>query len=303
MNPETEADIVRALGRIASNGHLVKGYKPVYWSVVGASALAEAEVEYQDKQSFGIDVRFAAADRDDVLAGFGQPAASQALPVSVVIWTTTPWTLPSNQAVCLHGELDYALVKCALDGTPELLILAADMVDDVMLRYGVDQYETIAKARGSSLEHKRLQHPFVEDRQVPLILGEHVTTDAGTGAVHTAPDHGLDDFYVGLKYGIGTLNLLDEHGVFTAGAGQFAGDHVYKVDEKVIAVLEQLRALIAQQTIHHSYAHCWRTKTPLIYRATPQWFISMTEKICWAPRWRRSKGLNGYPTGARHGSN
>ncbi|MEC7078993.1 MAG: class I tRNA ligase family protein, partial [Pseudomonadota bacterium] len=230
MNPETEADIVRALGRIASNGHLVKGYKPVYWSVVGASALAEAEVEYQDKQSFAIDVRFAAVDRDDVLAAFGQPAAAQALPISVVIWTTTPWTLPSNQAVCLHGELVYALVKCALEGTTELMILAADMVDEIMLRYGVEQYETIAEARGSSLERKLLQHPFVEDRRVPLILGEHVTTDAGTGAVHTAPDHGLDDFYVGLKYGIGTLNLLDEHGVFTAGAGQFAGDHVYKVD-------------------------------------------------------------------------
>ena len=295
MNPETEADIVRALGRIASNGHLVKGYKPVYWSVVGASALAEAEVEYQDKQSFAIDVRFAAADRDDVLAGFGQPAAAQALPVSVVIWTTTPWTLPSNQAVCLHGELDYALVKCALDGTPELLILAADMVDDVMLRYGVDQYETLAEARGSSLEHKRLQHPFVEDRQVPLILGEHVTTDAGTGAVHTAPDHGLDDFYVGLKYGIGTLNLLDEHGVFTSGAGQFAGDHVYKVDEKVIGVLEQVQALVSQQTIHHSYAHCWRTKTPLIYRATPQWFISMTEKDLLGSALEAVKGAKWIP--------
>jgi isoleucyl-tRNA synthetase len=295
MNPETEADIVRALGRIASNGHLVKGYKPVYWSVVGASALAEAEVEYQDKQSFAIDVRFAAADRDDVLAGFGQPAAAQALPVSVVIWTTTPWTLPSNQAVCLHEELDYALVKCALDGTSELLILAADMVDDVMLRYGVDQYETIAKARGSSLEHKRLQHPFVEDREVPLILGEHVTTDAGTGAVHTAPDHGLDDFYVGLKYGIGTLNLLDEHGVFTAGAGQFAGDHVYKVDEKVIGVLEQVKALVSQQTIRHSYAHCWRTKTPLIYRATPQWFISMTEKDLLGSALEAVKGAKWIP--------
>ena len=295
MNAETEADIVRALGRIASNGHLVKGYKPVYWSVVGASALAEAEVEYQDKQSFAIDVRFAAADRDDVLASFGRPASAQALPVSVVIWTTTPWTLPSNQAVCLHGELDYALVKCALDGTPELLILAADMVDDIMLRYGVDQFETIAKAQGSRLEHKLLQHPFVEKRQVPLILGEHVTTEAGTGAVHTAPDHGLDDFYVGLKYGIGTLNLLDEHGVFTAGAGQFAGDHVYKVDEKVIAVLEQLRALIAQQTIHHSYAHCWRTKTPLIYRATPQWFISMAEKDLLGSALEAVKGAKWIP--------
>ena len=295
MNPETEADIVRALGRIASNGHLVKGYKPVYWSVVGASALAEAEVEYRDKQSFAIDVRFAAVDRDDVLAAFGQPAAAQALPISVVIWTTTPWTLPSNQAVCLHGELVYALVKCALEGTTELLILAADMVDDIMLRYGVDQYETIAKAQGSSLERKLLQHPFVEDRQVPLILGEHVTTDAGTGAVHTAPDHGLDDFYVGLKYGIGTLNLLDEHGVFTAGAGQFAGDHVYKVDEKVIGVLEQVQALVAQQTIHHSYAHCWRTKTPLIYRATPQWFISMTEKDLLGSALEAVKGTKWIP--------
>ena len=295
MNPETEADIVRALGRIASNGHLVKGYKPVYWSVVGASALAEAEVEYQDKQSFAIDVRFAAADRDDVLAGFGKPAAAQALPVSVVIWTTTPWTLPSNQAVCLHGELDYALVKCALDGTLELLILAADMVDDIMLRYGVDQYEMIARARGDRLEHKLLQHPFVEGRQVPLILGEHVTTDAGTGAVHTAPDHGLDDFYVGLKYGIGTLNLLDEHGVFTTGAGQFAGDHVYKVDEKVIGVLEQTQALVSRQTILHSYAHCWRTKTPLIYRATPQWFISMTEKDLLSSALEAVKGAKWIP--------
>ena len=295
MNPETEADIVRALGRIASNGHLVKGYKPVYWSVVGASALAEAEVEYQDKQSFAIDVRFAAVDRDDVLAAFGQPAAAQALPISVVIWTTTPWTLPSNQAICLHGELDYALVKCALEGTTELLILAKDMVNDIMLRYGVDQYEVIAKAQGSSLERKLLQHPFVEDRQVPLILGEHVTTDAGTGAVHTAPDHGLDDFYVGLKYGIGTLNLLDEHGVFTAGAGQFAGDHVYKVDEKVIGVLEQVQALVAQQTIHHSYAHCWRTKTPLIYRATPQWFISMTEKDLLGSALEAVKGTKWIP--------
>ena len=295
MNPETEADIVRALGRIASNGHLVKGYKPVYWSVVGASALAEAEVEYQDKQSFAIDVRFAAVDRDDVLAAFGQPPAAQALPISVVIWTTTPWTLPSNQAVCLNGGLDYVLVKCGLEGTTELLILAADMVDDIMLRYGVDQYETIAKAQGSSLERKPLQHPFVEDRQVPLILGEHVTTDAGTGAVHTAPDHGLDDFYVGLKYGIGTLNLLDEHGVFTAGAGQFAGDHVYKVDEKVIGVLEQVQALVAQQTIHHSYAHCWRTKTPLIYRATPQWFISMTEKDLLGSALEAVKGTKWIP--------
>ena len=295
MNPEAEADIVRALGRIASNGHLVKGYKPVYWSVVGASALAEAEVEYQDKQSFAIDVRFAVSDPDDVLGAFEKPAEAQSLPISVVIWTTTPWTLPSNQAVCLNAELDYALVKCALDGEAELLILAADMVDSIMLRYGVSQYETIARAGGRRFEHKLLNHPFVEDRQVPLLLGEHVTTDAGTGLVHTAPDHGLDDFYVGLKYGIGTLNLLDEHGVFTQGAGQFAGNHVYKVDEKVIGVLKKARALVAQETIHHSYAHCWRTKTPLIYRATPQWFISMNEKDLLGSALEAVKGVNWIP--------
>ncbi|HBW83461.1 MAG TPA: isoleucine--tRNA ligase [Gammaproteobacteria bacterium] len=295
MSPQAEADIVRALGRIASNGHLVKGYKPVYWSVVGASALAEAEVEYLDKQSFAIDVRFAVSNRDDVLAAFEQPDAARSLSVSAVIWTTTPWTLPSNQAVCLHAELDYALVKCALAGNAELLILAADMVDNVMLRYGVEQYETIAKAKGSSLEHKLLNHPFVEGLQVPLVLGGHVTTDAGTGLVHTAPDHGLDDFYVGLKYGIGTLNLLDEHGIFTSGAGQFAGDHVYKVDGKVIDVLKEAQALVAQQTIHHSYAHCWRTKTPLIYRATPQWFISMTEKDLLGSALEAVKGAKWIP--------
>ena len=300
MNPHTEADIVRALGRIAANGHLVKGYKPVYWSVVGASALAEAEVEYQDKKSFAIDVRFAAIDRSDMLASFGDPDAAGSLPLSVVIWTTTPWTLPSNQAVCLHGELEYALVKCELADSQELFVLAADMVENIMARYGASAFEVLGTTQGSELELKQLQHPFV-DKQVPLILGNHVTTEAGTGAVHTAPDHGLDDFYVGLNYDIGTLNLLDENGIFNAGAGEFANEHVYKVDEKIIDVLKAKRALVAEETITHSYAHCWRTKTPLIYRATPQWFISMNENnllgsalesikgVKWIPDWGQAR--------------
>ena len=299
-NPYTEADIVRALGRIAANGHLVKGYKPVYWSVVGASALAEAEVEYQDKKSFAIDVRFAASDRSNMLASFGNPDAAGSLPLSVVIWTTTPWTLPSNQAVCLNGELEYALVKCELADSQELFVLAADMVENIMARYGASAYEVLGTTLGSELELKQLQHPFV-DKQVPLILGNHVTTEAGTGAVHTAPDHGLDDFYVGLNYGIGTLNLLDENGVFNAGAGEFANEHVYKVDEKIIDVLKARRAVVAAETITHSYAHCWRTKTPLIYRATPQWFISMSENnllgsalesikgVKWIPDWGQAR--------------
>lgn len=300
MNFRTEADIVRALGKIAANGHLVKGYKPVYWSVVGASALAEAEVEYQDKQSHAIDVRFPVVDRKTFLASFSAAPEANDEPLSVVIWTTTPWTLPSNQAVSLNAELDYALVRCELDQGPELMVLAAEMVDAIMKRYGCEDYQVLGQVKGASLESQLLQHPFVK-RHVPLILGEHVTTDAGTGAVHTAPDHGVDDFNVGRKYGLGTLNLVDENGVFIEAAGEFAGEHVYKVDEKVIERLKQVGALVAEQTITHSYAHCWRTKTPLIYRATPQWFISMSENgllesalaavkgVKWIPDWGQAR--------------
>ena len=302
MDFETEADIVRSLGKIVEKGHLVKGYKPVYWSVVGASALAEAEVEYQDKDSFAIDVRFAPQDRDSFLAAFS--AASSPIGadenISVVIWTTTPWTLPSSQAVCLHAELDYALVRCELDEGAELLVVAKDMLGRIMSRYECESFEVVAQATGAQLENQILEHPFVE-REVPLILGEHVTIEAGTGAVHTAPDHGVDDFNVGALYGIGTLNLVDENGVFTSTAGEFAGAHVYHVDEDIIAGLREGRALVALDKITHSYAHCWRTKTPLIYRATPQWFISMSEQdllgkslaavenVKWIPDWGKAR--------------
>lgn len=302
MDFETEADIVRSLGKIVEKGHLVKGYKPVYWSVVGASALAEAEVEYQDKDSFAIDVRFAPQDRDSFLATFSAADATIGAdePVSVVIWTTTPWTLPSNQAVCLHAELDYALLRCELEQGAELIVVAKDMVEQIMSRYECESFEIVAEATGAELENQILEHPFVE-REVPLILGEHVTTEAGTGAVHTAPDHGVDDFNVGALYGIGTLNLVDENGVFTSSAGEFAGAHVYKVDEDIIAKLREVKALVALDKITHSYAHCWRTKTPLIYRATPQWFISMSEQdllgksleavkdVKWIPDWGKAR--------------
>ncbi|MCY4357976.1 MAG: isoleucine--tRNA ligase [Gammaproteobacteria bacterium] len=301
MDFKTEADIVRAVGRIVANGHLVKGYKPVYWSVVGASALAEAEVEYLDKQSFAIDVRFKVAECKSFLAAFNDESISQlAEPVSVVIWTTTPWTLPSNQAVALNPDFVYALVRCDAGNGPEALLLAEDMVSDVMQRYGIDHFETLATAPGAAFESMLLQHPFA-DKQVPLVLGEHVTTEAGTGAVHTAPDHGLEDFYVAQQYDIGTLNLVDGNGVFSTDAGQFAGEHVYKVDSRIIDVLRKQGALVAEQTITHSYAHCWRTKTPLIYRATPQWFISMSKRnlmgsaleaiagIKWIPDWGQAR--------------
>ncbi|MEX1197514.1 MAG: isoleucine--tRNA ligase [Pseudohongiellaceae bacterium] len=302
MNYGTEADIVRALGRIAAKGHLVKGYKPVYWSVVGASALAEAEVEYQDKESFAIDVRFPVADPVGFLRAFGVEAGAVPLPVSVIIWTTTPWTIPANQAVSVHPELEYALVETRLDGDagPETMVVALDLVEEVMQRFGASEHRVVATVSGQSLERHVLRHPFI-DKQVPVILGQHVTTEAGTGCVHTAPDHGMDDFLVGKAYGIGTLNLIDDNGVFVEAAGRFAGVHVYKADEQVLDVLKAEQALVFCEKVVHSYAHCWRTKTPLIYRATPQWFISMNEKglladclkavneVQWIPEWGKAR--------------
>ncbi|BES69977.1 isoleucine--tRNA ligase [Marinobacter nanhaiticus D15-8W] len=298
MDPKVEADIIRALGRIVENGHLVRGYKPVYWSVVGQSALAEAEVEYQDKTSTQIDVRFTAVDPSGVLALFGEPGGEG--PISVVIWTTTPWTIPANQAVSLNAELDYSLVQLDAGNGPERMVLASAMIEDIMGRWSVENYQILGTCGGKALEHQKLQHPLY-DKQVPVILGDHVTTDAGTGAVHTAPDHGIEDFTVGKEYGIDTLNMVQADGTYTSAAGEFAGMHVYKVDDPISDALERAGKLVRKEKFQHSYPHCWRTKTPLIYRATPQWFISMDVKglkadaleaikgVRWVPAWGQNR--------------
>ena len=298
MDPKVEADIIRALGQIVANGHLLRGYKPVYWSVVGQSALAEAEVEYQDKTSTQIDVRFTAVDQARALGAFDTDAGEG--PVSVVIWTTTPWTIPANQAVSLNADFDYALVQVDAGQGPERMILASDMVDGIMARWGVENCQVLATCKGRALEHLALQHPFY-DRQAPVILGEHVSTDAGTGAVHTAPDHGMEDFVVGREYGIGTINLVQADGTYTQAAGELAGVHVYKADEPVCEALSREGKLVHSEKFRHSYPHCWRTKTPLIYRATPQWFISMDQKnlrqdalkaikgVRWVPGWGQNR--------------
>ncbi len=294
MDYKTEADIVRALGKIIENGHLVRGFKPVYWSVVGGSALAEAEVEYQDKTSFSIDVKFKVVDQADLCQRMGEIGGSG--DISVLIWTTTPWTLPSNQAVSLNPELDYVVLQAG----SERLLMAEALVESVCKRIGVEGVKVLAVVKGQLLEQLKLQHPFYE-REVAVILGDHVTTDAGTGCVHTAPDHGMEDFVVGSKYQIGTLNYVDENGTFRDSVEIFAGDHVYKVDEKVIALLEDKHALLHQEKFVHSFPHCWRTKTPLIFRATPQWFISMSKNglldavkesvdgVKWIPDWGEAR--------------
>ncbi|MGV6807395.1 MAG: isoleucine--tRNA ligase [bacterium] len=298
MDRKFEADIVRALGKIAENGHLTKGFKPVYWSVVGGSALAEAEVEYQDKESFSIDVAFPVADIDKLSQVFSGVDNLQR--AAVVIWTTTPWTLPANQAVSVNPDLDYVLVECDAGLGVQRYIFAEALLESILQRWGVESWQVLATTRGASLEHLALQHPFYE-RQVPVILGDHVTTEAGTGCVHTAPDHGMDDFLVGLKYNIGTLNTIDDHGLFRDDVELFAGQHVYKVDEPVIDVLKERGRLLSCGKITHSYAHCWRTKTPLIYRATPQWFVSMdknglldkakaaVKQVSWHPSWGQAR--------------
>lgn len=294
MDYKFEADIIRALGKIAENGHLHKGFKPVYWSVVGGSALAEAEVEYQEKTSFSIDVKFAFVDQAAVEKALGKLTGRGQ--ISLVIWTTTPWTLPANQAVSANAEVDYVAVQVG----EERLLIAENLLLSVMGRAGVADFKVVGYCKGAVLENLQVQHPFY-DRQVPVILGDHVTTEAGTGFVHTAPDHGADDFAVGLKYDIGTLNYIDDNGYYRPNVAIFAGDHVYKVDEKVIDLLKEKNALLAQGKITHSFPHCWRTKTPLIFRATPQWFVSMSKNhlreqvahavdgVRWVPDWGKAR--------------
>ncbi len=298
MQPQFEADIIRALGKIVENGHLVKGFKPVYWSVVGASALAEAEVEYQNKTSFSIDVAYPVVNESAVSEALGGIAGEGEL--AVVIWTTTPWTLPSSQAVSLNPDLDYVVIQCDAGVGTARYLLAEELLESVLARWQVESYDIVGRGKGAALEGIKLHHPFYQ-RELPVILGDHVTTEAGTGCVHTAPDHGMDDFVVGARYGIGTLNYIDEHGLFRADVARFAGEHVYKVDEQVVALLEEQGKLLSQGKITHSYAHCWRTKTPLIYRATPQWFVSMTENdlldkakaaiqtVSWHPSWGQAR--------------
>ena len=298
MNYQFEADTVRALGKIIANGHLEKGFKPVYWSVASGSALAEAEVEYKDKTSYAIDVRFTPVDQSEFKKHFAN--CPKELSAHVVIWTTTPWTLPANQAVSLHPELSYSLVHIKKVEQDECLLIAEDLVESTLARYAAKEFTTLGTCQGKELEHTLLQHPFY-DKQVPIILGEHVTTEAGTGAVHTAPDHGMDDFIVGKEYDLDTLNIVDDNGVYREGVALFAKQHVHKVDKPVIETLIAQNKLVHQHQITHSFPHCWRTKTPLIFRATPQWFVSMTsndlltrcqqevENVHWLPSWGKAR--------------
>ncbi|MCU7879611.1 MAG: isoleucine--tRNA ligase [Candidatus Thiodiazotropha sp. (ex Lucinoma aequizonata)] len=305
MDHQFEADIIRSLGKIVANNHVQKGYKPVHWCTDCGSALAEAEVEYQDKDSFAIDVRFYVIDESALMARCHHvPEGGDEGPLSMVIWTTTPWTLPANQAVALNPSLEYAVVEFVGKHGKERMVVADAMLKDVMDRYGIEHYHVVGYAKGEAFDGLLLQHPFY-DRQVPVILGEHVTLEAGTGAVHTAPGHGMDDYLVGVRYNLPIDHPVGSNGCFVEGTDLFAGQHVLSANEQVIEVLIQRGALMHEERLRHSYPHCWRHKTPIIFRATPQWFISMDQnglcqaalseidKVKWMPDWgeARIKGM------------
>ncbi len=282
MDFKTEADIMRAIGKINERGYLYQGRKPVNWCLDCQSALAEAEVEYEDKVSQAIDVGFEVKDKHAVAKAFGVSLPGDAR-VYAVIWTTTPWTLPANQAVSVHPELQYDLIKTSKG----YLILAFDLATQCLARYQLggsnDRGDGIAATcYGAALEGLPLQHPFYE-RIVPIICGEHVTLEAGTGLVHTAPAHGVDDYVVGQRYNLPNENPVGDDGKFISttsavGGVPLAGVFVWKANDIVLQAMEASGHLLHQEKLKHSYPHCWRHKTPIIFRSTPQWFIGMMQQ-------------------------
>jgi isoleucyl-tRNA synthetase len=297
MAPGYEAQQLRAFGRIIKNGHLYKGVKPVHWCLDCRSALAEAEVEYEEKTSPAIDVGFRVADNQDLAARMQvNPASLGTAPVDVVIWTTTPWTLPANQAVALRPEFTYVLAEARAAGAARRFIVAQELLAACVQRFGMSEAKVLARCEGRALEGLKLLHPL-EQRRVPVILGEHVTLDAGTGAVHTAPGHGLEDFAVGRLYGLAVVNPVGNDGRFLAGTALVAGLKVEEANPVIIAALAANGQLLHEEPLRHSYPHCWRHKTPVIFRATPQWFISMEaaglrehtlrdiKGVQWTPAW------------------
>lgn len=290
LTHDYEGITARELARFAENGGLYKGKKPVHWCSSCVTALAEAEVEYADKTSPSIYVKFLL--QDDISAAVPALAGKK---VSLVIWTTTPWTIPANLAVALHPELDYV----ALETGDEVLVVADGLKDAFLAATGL-QGSAIATFRADILYKKRCKHPFY-DRDSIILLGEHVTLDAGTGCVHTAPGHGQEDYELGLAEGLDIYNPVDNRGRYIQSLEFFGGMFVFDANTAVVEKLQEVGALLGLGTVEHSYPHCWRCKKPIIFRATEQWFISMEknglrkkameeiDRVSWVPKWGRER--------------
>ncbi|MDC3416462.1 isoleucine--tRNA ligase [Aquibacillus salsiterrae] len=287
LTKDYEAAQIKVFGEMAKKGYIYKGLKPVYWSPSSESALAEAEIEYQDKRSASIYVAFEVKDGKDLLDGDEK----------FIIWTTTPWTIPANLAISLHPDLEYAVVK--VDGNK--YVIAHDMLKEVSDMLEWENSEVIKTFKGQQAENIVAKHPFY-DRDSLIILGEHVTTDSGTGLVHTAPGHGEDDFFVSKKYGLDVLCPVDEKGYFTEEAPGFEGLFYDAANKEITQKLEEVGALLKLNFITHSYPHDWRTKKPTIFRATNQWFASIKDfrddilteinRVNWYPKWGETRLYN-----------
>ncbi|MDA3896932.1 MAG: isoleucine--tRNA ligase [Desulfobacteraceae bacterium] len=287
-----EAITAKKCAEFALDGSLIHSKKPIHWCCSCKTALAEAEIEYADESSPSIFVKFTLKeDISDIVPDLS------GINVFVVIWTTTPWTLPANLGVALHPEFDYSAVE-AENG--EVYILATDLVKDCMKTFEMENYSVLAAINPMDLENKHCQHPLY-DRTSLIVMGDHVTLETGTGCVHTAPGHGREDFEVGNKYGLDAYSPVKDNGCFTDDVGFFGGKFVFKADHEIIEKLDADNKLLASVKIKHSYPHCWRCKKPVIFRATPQWFISMDktdirkkaleaiDTVSWIPSWGRDR--------------
>ncbi|QIV95602.1 isoleucyl-tRNA synthetase [Allofrancisella inopinata] len=294
MNFEYEANMIRTLAKIISNGHLSKGFKPVHWCTDCSSALAEAEVEYMDKVSPAIDVKFKVKDHDKLAKAFGLESLKNE--AFAVIWTTTPWTLPANQAIAVHNNLNYSLVE--IDNF--YIILASGLVEQTLKRYATDNAKLIATTTGDKLTGIIVEHPFYS-RHVPILHGDHVTDIDGTGMVHTAPTHGVEDFSIGKEHNLSMESFVKGNGCYSENTKLFAGEFIFKANDRIVELLGERKRLMNFDKIKHSYPHCWRHKTPLMFRATPQWFISMEKQnlrdnamtaiknTLWIPSWGQNR--------------
>ena len=292
-NKKFEASTLKALEKIYNNGHLEKGFKPVHWCVKIQSALAEAEVEYQEKESIAIDVKFEVTSLNEVKRIFDIKDIDKK--VFVVIWTTTPWTLPSNKSIAVKSDLNYILIS----NNKEIYIIAESLFEKFQERTNLE-LSILAGCRGENLINLEANHPFL-DNKINIISSDHVTDDSGTGCVHIAPAHGIEDFELGKKHNLEVVNPIQSDGIFSGLPEELNGTHVYKLDEQIINILTRKDKLLSSNKFKHSYPHCWRTKTPLIYRATPQWFISMKKnnlidktlekipEVEWLPAWGKAR--------------
>ncbi len=298
LDANFEAEQIRAFAQIVANGHLQRGYKPVHWCLDCGSALAEAEVEYKDKTSLAIDVAFDVVDAEEFYSRLG--LAPDSAPLAVPIWTTTAWTLPANQAVALGGSFEYGLWELSIAGQRRRLVLAMDLAASALARYAAEAPKQLATFSGEQLSGLRLQHPL-NDRDVPIINTDFVTLEAGTGAVHIAPGHGQDDFAAGVANDLPLDNPVGGDGIYLPSTEHFAGQHVLKVGDEIIRHMDDGGRLLHQVPFSHSYPHCWRHRSPLIFRATPQWFVNLDQRglrknaldainqVQWIPDWGQQR--------------